>query len=230
MVDATDNNDTVTVDAAGNVTVLNRSTLATNTYAGATYTGLVIDVSGDNGIVNIATTLSYTGDAANPVNVNVDNRTIKESLDAVVTFTGLGAVDTSSGNALGVVFAGGTGADNLDVTPTGLGSALVQANGAGPMYDVTSAPALTEIFAGTGNTLAFNGNTAGETFRADAGTVGAPADIMMFYTPSKFSSIIFNGVGGNNSLTIDSSSGTAINAGIIVFNGGSGGGNSLTLS
>ena len=254
VVDATANNDTVTVDdTTGIVTVLNRSTGATNTYAPGASTGLVIDVSGDNGQVVVInpglaysaggiqvfgdndgtgnTTLSYAGDAANLVNVNIDANTVKEgAANALVTYTGVSAVNVSSLNALGVWFSGISGIESLAITPTGANTATVVANSTGPVYNVT-APTVVPNFTGTQNSLVINAATPGVLFQANNAQVGVTGLILATYTPSEFANFTINGLGGNNQLTVDST-GTSLGGPAvpsIIFNGGNGNNNSLVL-
>ena len=80
------------------MTVTDRSTGATNTYSASGYSALVIDVSGDNGLVNISTSaqfaggiqvfgdgdtiLTFTGDAAASVAVDLAHRLSRKPASA----------------------------------------------------------------------------------------------------------------------------------------------------
>ncbi|HVX13124.1 MAG TPA: DUF4214 domain-containing protein [Pirellulales bacterium] len=172
-VNATANNETVAVDGAGNVTVTNRSTGATNEYAAAGYTTLVIDTSGTNSQVTIASSADFTGG----IQVNGTGST------AVTVTAGAAAatVNLAAGSVTGVV--GGaislSGVSNLTV------------NSAATALDVTGYGAASTI-----TSLTLNGaGTIGVTT-----ATGVPATVD--YTPLSPTSAAMSLVGGGPAISI----------------------------
>ncbi len=174
-------------------------------------------------------TLNFTANSPNGTTVDLQAGAITEAGFGTVSFTGISNLNVNAGSVGGVTVADAAPNTNLAVTPTGAASASVQANGAGPVVNITNAtaPGLTVSLPGGGNTLTIDGSAANDAILASNTAVNVGPDLAVGYTASQLASLAINGLAGNDALTVSSLSGAVVTP--IVYDGGTGS-NSLVLS
>ncbi|HWB14429.1 MAG TPA: DUF4214 domain-containing protein [Pirellulales bacterium] len=166
-------------------------------------------------------TVNFKGDGAAAITVNLAAATVDEAGFQPVTLSGISTLNVNAGGAALTVVDSNANT-NLAVTPTGLQSGTVQANGTGTLVNFVSAAisGLTVSLPGGGNTLTVNGSAGDDTITVTNGTAGIAGNINTNYTPADLAALDINGLAGDDMLVVNSAAGAVVTP--IVYDGGAG--------
>ncbi|HEU5432054.1 MAG TPA: hypothetical protein VFU81_10335, partial [Thermomicrobiales bacterium] len=209
----------IIVNGAGQANVTVTGTAGNDTIGVDAATGQVTGiVSGPITLVGVQNLTVHGGGAAAGDAISVINLGVPGGLQSI-NVAGNGA----AGDTLQV--SGSGGPDNMLVTPTGATRGMLQDSGVGPVvnYSAFSAAGALQV---TANALTVNGSAAGDNITVTNGRVTVAGDLPVNYNTSA-AALNIMGLGGNDVLTVDSTTGAVTTP--IYYDGGAGS-NSLTLT
>ncbi|HUY90682.1 MAG TPA: DUF4214 domain-containing protein [Pirellulales bacterium] len=197
----------------------------------------VTGTAGDDTIGVNAAAGTISGIVAGPITlVGVPNLTVNGggavagdaiSVSDLGTPGGLQSINVIGNAAAGdtLQISGSGGPDNMLVTPTGAQSGTLQDSGVGAVVNYSSFanPGALQV---TANALSVNGSAANDNFTVTNGQVTVGGDLPVNYNTAA-SALDILGLGGNDTLTVDSSASAVTTP--IYYDGGAGS-NSLTLT